>query len=49
MAVTLYENAANEGKLKIYGGGYPTENIEPTCISDMMVEKIKEMAREYSE
>lgn len=31
----LYVNAANEGKLKIYGGGYPTENIEPTCISDM--------------
>jgi len=31
----LYVNAANEGKLKIYGGGYPDENIEPTCISDV--------------
>lgn len=87
----LFVNAANEGKLKINGGVYPDENIEPTCISDipecyqphmwkmykildahlnkkgfwlmdedtlekigscisdMMVEKIKEMAREYSE
>lgn len=87
----LYENAANEGKLKIDGGVYPDEKIEPTCISDipecyqkhmwkmykildahlnkkgfwlmdedtlekigscigdMMVEKIKEMAKEYSE
>ena len=90
----LYVNAANKGKLKIQGGGYPDENIEPTCISDvsecyqphlwrlyrildehldnldkerfwlidedtleeigscisdMMVEKIREMAREYEE
>lgn len=87
----LFVNAANEGKLKIDGGVYPDEKIEPTCIrdipkcyqlhmwkmyrildvhlnkkgfwlmdedtlekiesciSDMMVEKIKEMAREYSE
>lgn len=26
----LYENAANEGKLKIDGGVYPDEKIEPT-------------------
>lgn len=87
----LFVNAANEGKLKVDGGVYPDEKIEPTCISDipecyqkhmwkmyrildqhlgkenfwlmdeetleklgsyigdMMVEKIKEMAREYSE
>lgn len=31
----LYVNASNEGKLKIQGGGYPDENIEPTCISDV--------------
>lgn len=85
----LYVRAADEGKLKIDGGVYPDEKIEPTCISDvpdcyqphlwkireilvehlakkefwlidegtlekigscigdMMVEKIKEMAREY--
>ncbi len=87
----LYVKVANEGKLKIHGGGYPDEKIEPTCISDlpddfqphmwkmhkilteqlakkefwimdddtleklgscigdMMVEKIKDMAREYEE
>ncbi len=31
----LYVKAANEGKLKIHGGGYPDEKIEPTCISDL--------------
>lgn len=31
----LYVKAANEGKLKIQGGVYPNEKIEPTCISDM--------------
>lgn len=31
----LYVNAANEGKLKIDGGVYPDEKIEPTCISDV--------------
>ena len=87
----LYVNAANEGELKIQGGTYPDEKIEPTCISDvpecyqphlwkmykildeqiekkqfwltdedtlekigscigdMMVEKIKEMARGFSD
>ncbi len=87
----LYVKAANEGRLKIQGGTYPEEKIEPTCIidlpdgfqphmwrmhdvlskqlakkefwlidadtleklgsciGDMMVEKIKDMAREYEE
>lgn len=31
----LYVKAANAGKLKIQGGGYPDEKIEPTCISDL--------------
>ncbi len=31
----LYVKAAYEGKLKIDGGVYPKENIEPTCIIDL--------------
>lgn len=31
----LYVKAANGGKLKIHGGDYPDEKIEPTCISDL--------------
>lgn len=31
----LYVRAADEGKLKIAGGAYPDEKIEPTCISDV--------------
>lgn len=31
----LYVKSANEGKLKIQGGVYPDEKIEPTCISDV--------------
>lgn len=31
----LYVRVADEGKLKIDGGIYPDEKIEPTCISDV--------------